>query len=335
MSAAAPANDTQPTIPEERFWVKYSPNQELPISSLSSIALHLIVGVGMILLFAFVLSGTRDNDMPVETLALGDNPNAGGGGDPNGSSVTNISGQPRGEKLSDEIPLNEPLPTVSLGAQPDIRTALPDLPIRSDADRALPDSTEAKDKLKDAGKASPNTGPPQSAGKGGTGSGGGSGSGTGTGAGEGAGPGTRGSIRHARNKRWVMSFSTIGGQDYLRQLSALGAIVVAEFTDGTRIMYSKLDASPVPAESIDPQIYNRMVWVDDRPGAISELAGAMGIERTPSAMRVYFPTSIEVELLKKELSHKGKKEEEIHSTVFRVFSQGKGYRIVVSEQKYN
>jgi hypothetical protein len=271
--------------------------------------------------------------MPVESVSLGDDNNTGGGGDPDGAA----NAQPGATRVERgvEMPPDSALPNVQLGAQPDIRALPPDLEIRADADRTLPDSSEAKDKLNNVGKADPKDGQAQGKGKGGTGSGGGQGSGTGPGTGSGAGPGSAGSIRQARNKRWVMSFSTIGGQDYLHQLSVLGAVVVAEYQDGTRIMFRKLDKSPVPAEPIDSDIYTRMVWVDERPGAVSELAGAMGVERTPSAIRVYFPTKLEAELLSKELKYRGKKEEEIHSTVFRVFCQGNSYRFEVTEQKYN
>jgi hypothetical protein len=112
-------------------------------------------------------------------------------------------------------------------------------------------------------------------------------------------------------------------------------VLITEFPDGTRTMYRKLDVTPVEAEAIDQEVFNRMVWVDDRPGAVAELAEAMGLTQTPNAIRVYFPTKIEADLLRLELTYRGRKEEEILSTIFRVFSQGRTYRIQVTEQRYN
>src|SRR5437762_10529338 len=64
--------------PDERFWVKYSPHHELPISSLASIAWHTFAVV-LVVLVAFVVSINRTNDMPIESVTLG-----GGGGSPQG-----------------------------------------------------------------------------------------------------------------------------------------------------------------------------------------------------------------------------------------------------------
>ena len=58
--------------------------------------------------------------------------------------------------------------------------------------------------------------------------------------------------------------------------------------------------------------------------------------RTPASIKAYFPYKLENELLKYELGHRGRKEEEIHSTIFRVFLEGNNrYRLVVIDQKYN
>ena len=172
--------------PDEAFWVKYSPNQELPLSSLGSIALHVGAVVVMLGLF-FVIGTSRDTSMPVETIALGDDGNAGGGGDPNGTAITNIKGQPRVERATaDELPPDAPTPTNAMAPLPDVRSDLIDLPTRAD-------------------------------------SGGGQGAGTGTGTGAGEGAGSSGSIRARRNKRWTLSFSVSNGDDseYLKQLNAL------------------------------------------------------------------------------------------------------------------
>ncbi|MBX7103438.1 MAG: hypothetical protein K1X57_05130 [Gemmataceae bacterium] len=321
----------QPLAPEPKFWSKYSPHQELPISGLSSAAIHVGCAVLLVLLLNFVIGGGRDPGMPLEVFDEG-TINAGGGGDPNGKAVSNVPGSGRVERAdTEELPADTPKANAALGGLPDVRDTLPDLPANPLSDRTV-DSSAAKNQLDGVGKSAPK-GPPQSAGRGGPGSGGGKGKGSGPGEGTGDQAGSQGSIRHKRNKRWTLSFNTNG--DYLRQLSALGAILVAEYPDGTRVMFRKLDQSPVPPEVIDPDIRNRMVWVDERPSAVRELSEAMGVSRMPTAIKAYFPFKLENEMLKLELAYRGKQEEEIHSTVFRVLMDGRRYRLVVEEQRYN
>lgn len=328
--AVAPAPTERPASPpDERFWQKHSPNQEFPISSLTSIALHVAAAVTLVFLFNFIINTRSDSSMPVELFE--GNADAGGGGEPNATGNIGTAGTGRVERATEEeIPKNAPIPNISMGAVPDVLRDLPDLPHNPEANREL-DAAEAKNKLNRVAKSG--TGG-KSVGQGGPGSGGGSGSGHGTGSGPGTQPGTPGSIRQNRNRRWTLSFSTISGNDYLRQLNALGAILVAEYPDGNKQMYRQLGRSPVPAEPIDPELSNKMRWVDERPNFVAELSHAMGLERTPNFIKAYFPFKLENELLKLELAYRNRKEEEIDTTTFRVFLEGDRYRLVVSEQKY-
>src|SRR5438067_1723718 len=76
----AGARQQQPLQPpDERFWVKYSPHHELPISGLASLAWHTF-GVVLIVLVAFVVSINRTTDMPIESVMFP----GGGGGNPLG-----------------------------------------------------------------------------------------------------------------------------------------------------------------------------------------------------------------------------------------------------------
>ena len=77
----------QPTRlpPEEKFWQRYSPHQEMPLSTIGSFALHLLV-VGGLILFAWLGwfgFGKSDNALPVDTVRF-EIP-SGGGGNPNGT----------------------------------------------------------------------------------------------------------------------------------------------------------------------------------------------------------------------------------------------------------
>jgi hypothetical protein len=336
MAATAPVPVEQPVLPEERFWQKHSPNQEFPISSLSSVALHVGAAVSLVLFFNFVIGSSRDTAMPVEVIeGFAD---SGGGGEANGSAMSPIAGEPRIERATeDEIPKDAPKPNKSMAALPDVLRDLPDLPTNPEANREA-DTADAMAKLDNAAKApapkKPTPAPPSS-GKGNTGSGSGQGPGKGGGAGTGDQPGGQGTVRQNRNHRWTISFSTSSGTDYLKQLNALGAILVGEFADGSKFMYRQLGRMPVPAEPIDPELNTKMRWTDENPTFVADLSRAMGLERTPNYVKAYFPYKLENELLKLELAYRGRKEEEIHSTTFRVFLEGDGYRLVVSEQKYN
>src|SRR5919197_5004797 len=77
----APKKPEQP--PDERFWVKYSPHHELPISGMASLAWHTLVAV-LIVVVGFIVAGSRTEDMPIETV---DFAGGGGGGYPNSVGV--------------------------------------------------------------------------------------------------------------------------------------------------------------------------------------------------------------------------------------------------------
>lgn len=306
----------------------------MSISSLASVACHVfaIVICGVL---GYVISLGSSPTMPVEAIELGDA--GGGGGSPGGLAFNNQKGQPLIERATaEELPPDSQTPNVTIGALPDVRVEapLPDLPDNPDSDRLLDKSKDAKDKLKDVGKGSK---PPSSGshGKGGSGSGGGSGTGAGPATGSGAGDGPGGSIRAKRQKRWTMMFNTFNGEDYLRQLSALGCILIVEFPNGKSEMYRKLSQRPAPAEPEDREATrNRMRWIDENTGSVAELARAMGISAPPSSITAYFPFRLEDELLHKELTFRGRKEEDIHATRFQVYIQGNKYTIVVVEQQY-
>ena len=60
-----------PQPPEERFWQRYSPHHELPLSGAGSFALHLVV-LGVLLLFLVGIIpnwlGTAKHALPVEAV---------------------------------------------------------------------------------------------------------------------------------------------------------------------------------------------------------------------------------------------------------------------------
>src|SRR5437870_12398812 len=63
--------------PEERFWKRYSPNYEFPLSSATSAVIHLFV-LGILALGAHTFANW-DNPVDVDAIRIG-----GGGGSPGG-----------------------------------------------------------------------------------------------------------------------------------------------------------------------------------------------------------------------------------------------------------
>src|SRR5262249_49179526 len=127
-------------------------------------------------------------------------------------------------------------------------------------------------------------------GKGGTGEGGGKDGGKGTGTGPGTGPGDSGKLtqREKRMLRWTMRFTTNNGLDYLNQLAGVGAILavpVAEPPAVPRPEYQIVrDLRPGRGElrTEDLSKIQRIYWVDDNPGSVSEVMRTLGIRLRPS-----------------------------------------------------
>jgi len=65
--------------PDERFWVKYSPNHELPLSSVASLAWH-VLGIGLLLFVGYVINWNFKKDMPLDVIELADGGGGGNGG---------------------------------------------------------------------------------------------------------------------------------------------------------------------------------------------------------------------------------------------------------------
>src|SRR3954453_14221108 len=83
MATKTPPRPSAPTksnqLPDEKFWVKYSPHHELPISGMASLAWH-TMAIVLIVLVAWVVSSRSHDDMPIEVIQFG-----GGGGNTAGA----------------------------------------------------------------------------------------------------------------------------------------------------------------------------------------------------------------------------------------------------------
>ena len=333
-----PAAKQSSQPPEERFWIKYSPHHELPISSLASIAWHTFAVV-LVIVIAFVVSINRTNDMPIESISLG-----GGGGNPQGIGPGSGTGKPSGlveaataaERPKDFRAPEKPLQDLDLRvAATDLFAGIADDPeaLRQVA-KMTERGTEALERLSKMDKNLRDQLLGQ--GKGGPGSGGGRGVGAGPGDGDGDGPGGRINARTKRKLRWTMMFNTSSGQDYLKQLHVLGAILALKPSLGEDVKVVKnLLARPVKLETEDLQKLDRIFWIDDKHESVEQLIRAMGLEFVPDRIIAFFPKELESQLLIKELGFRNKREDQILETRFQILMRGNGkYEIVVVDQRY-
>jgi hypothetical protein len=346
ISSMSQTTAKRPRIPpEEAFWQRYSPHHEFPLSTISSFALHvLIIGLAALLAWALVKFGLTEDTRPIPAeVGFLDEPPGGGGGNPEG-----VGTGPGIGAGSDQVP-DAPLPDVDhpvdVGPVPreqlvEARQAAVQLPEFKDSgvedlltvagqnvDRILKLPARTRSKLRDglaAGK-----------GGGGPGSGGGTGSGVGTGTGDAEGAGRGSEQRERRVLRWTMIFNTQNGDDYARQLHALGAILAVPDprSPDQYLVIRDLRSRPVNPQPEDLAQIKRIYWIDDKPASVRSLSGALGLNPVPERIVAFFPVELERDLLNLELKYRNKKEHEIVETRFEVRRSGATYVPVVVSQR--
>lgn len=338
-SAAQPAN--QPLVPpDERFWERYSPHGELPLSGATSVALHLLV-IGLALLaawLAYAVFSHTTRSLPVEAVRLdlgggGGNPHGRGDGKNLGNQPQEVGGDAKEGANNPDPPDSEPPP--ELKVDPAARQ-----PIKFDstADRYIHQSdTASSQALQKLAKANIRIQLPDNKasgfGKGGTGEGGGSGDGKGTGTGNGKGEG-HGTLtqREKRMLRWSMLFDTSSGRDYLAQLQGLGSILAIP-VDATGKNYKiirNLSARPARPAVEDISKIQRIYWIDDKPESVRDVMAILGVRFLPAHFVAFMPEELEQKLFELEKAylnehHRGQREEDIDLTRFRVKRTAKGY----------
>lgn len=297
--------------PDENFWQRYSPHHEFPISSGTSVALHVLI-MGLLIFAALLASwmGVASNPKPVETEVVRFK-RGGGGGDPWGQGKAPGTGlaPPDAPQVSQQTPMDNPLlkepdptPTLDPNKQP-----APTIKVtETDPNRVVPQANtnvfastnqmvDAKIRAKVRG----------GQGRGGTGSGGGMGTGMGTGTGSGTGTGGDATAREKRMDRWVLQFDTTSGSDYLRQLKGLNAILaIPQDPEGNtfKIMRDLKPGGALLTEDVES--LNRIYWIDSRPESVRDLMAVLGYRGPqPRFFVAFFPNDIEDKLVNMERSH--------------------------------
>ena len=318
--------------PDERFWQRYSPNHEFPLSSATSGLIHLLV-LGVLALGAHTFA-RWDEPIDVDSLFEG-----GGGGQPFGEEGASGGRFAKREDVADIKDTTSPQKTQTRGTDlnevPKPKSIAPDVDSTRrfiNEDVAMGKKLSAlgenvRDRLNSMQQSV------ASKGRGGSGSGGGLGTGRGTGTGAGEGPGTgKISKRQERQKRWTMIFNIRDPEDYARQLHALGAMVAVPGAEGQYLVIEDLSQRPAVAKARDIKEINRMFWIDDKPEAVEPLFRVLEYTPVPKYFVAFFPQELERELLKKELGYKNISEERIEETRFQIRRTATGYEPTVMQQ---
>jgi hypothetical protein len=343
--------DGEPLVapPAESIWTRYSPHHEFPLSSVASVTMHVLVLA--LLVFAGVIAAAlglnRDSNPPVDTVVVLP---GGGGGHPDGV------GDARGDRPP--APPVEDVPTEPKD-QPNIPTAvrplesvkvdpvkLPEFTKSPEGLRFLEDGTDALARFE---KVSQNAREKllkgleyASKGGGGPGRDGGKDKGKGPGEGSNVGPGKGDgnlTVRQKRVLRWTMMFNTLNGNDYAKQLDALGAILAVPDEQGQYRVIRNLKQRPALGNVEDLAAIQRIFWNDTDPRSITSLSMALGLRPVPPHIVAFFPEKLEQELLRKELEFGRRRkanitEDDIHETRFKVVQRGGTYEALVESQRY-
>ncbi|HEY1598387.1 MAG TPA: hypothetical protein VGG64_02205 [Pirellulales bacterium] len=334
----------RPTTSWQRFWWRYSPRFELPISTVISISLHVFV----VLLFALGLTAfAKRNHRPptIGAIAIVDGdgdgaaPGIGADGLPSGagSGTGGDSGQSLEQSTSTSSDM--PLPTTP-SAQLDTEVQ-PDAPVDTDFSPSET-SVSAGDVAQRAESAANSIRKRlaqnlnKSGGGGGAGAGGGSGGGTGGdgsgGGGQGGGGGDAASGRSARQARWILRFNMRSAADYVAQIKGLGATIVFP-GDGGSYVYVDLSKEP-PGQSIHKEgEIDQMFWMDQDPSSARRVAEHLHMSARGDYFMTLLPQRLEDRLSKLEIAYRGLSEDRIKSTQFEVVRTGGGFDVQVVAQE--
>ena len=358
MSQTAPPPDkagkrdaSQATPPDERFWQRYSPHAEFPLSSAGSLLLHLLVFglLGLMAWLGMALFGHADRSLPVEAVRIA----PGGGGNPNGQDGGPNSGTPQEigdpkEKADAKAPPEDaPIQKLDVNPTPQNKPKFEDQPGRRIQQSDTASNTFASLR-KSAGRIR-EPGSESSRGQGGSGEGGGKGSGKGTSVGSGVGDGPPANLtqREKRQLRWTMLFNTRDSADYVAQLQGLGAILAFPVREnGNDFEYRVVrNLTPGQAKMLNEDIQNvraMVKWMDDKPRNAVGVLTVLGLPVPKiSQDKLHFlacmPEKLEQKLLNLELGylqkqHRGRSEDDIDETKFKINVHNGKYQPEVYEQ---
>jgi hypothetical protein len=332
-SADGQQAEQEPVPQDDRFWKRYSPHHEFPLSSAASVALH-VMAIAVLILGGILAArwgfGDSGNSIPLSIL---DDP--GGGGQPDGSS-SSAGGegvvQPK-ESASDASKSNTVAQAPTTPSLVDPKAQPLTLPQIQDSQGRFVDESnqvmkelnqldkEVRDKLFNSLAGASN-------GKGGTGSGGGKGGGTGPGTGSGKGEGNL-SVRQKRVLRWEVNFRVNSPEDHIRQFAALGAILAIPDPQGRYHVFRDLNHRVGRVEDLSN--INRIWFIDRNPETVAGISSLLRMP-PPPVLIAFFPQELEERMAEMEKQYRGQREDDLHDKFkFQVVPRGGTYQVVVGE----
>lgn len=295
----------EPCLPDEKFWVRYSPHHEFPLSGMTSLVLHALA-IGVLVLASFRVALLQQSDvlkppsMDVVQLEGGGSGLEGLGGElgtgsPEGKTEITAPAEKGPAGTEETKPLLTPNlsgPELSLaplpteGGELDPAEGLADiLKEIQERDKQEPKAARKPDAPRTSAKVA---GTPPKKGEGGSGLGG---SGTGPGKGTKAGPGTgQGGIpgRAATQQeifahRWKFDL-TGGPKEHAAKLDAMGIILALPDRRGTGLLVVRdLKRRPVELRPENAaQWKDAVVWYSRNPQSVWSLAQELRIPAPPS-----------------------------------------------------
>jgi hypothetical protein len=338
MSSSAAATVLASRLPpEESFWQRHSPHQEMPLSTGASVALHGLCIGGLFLLSILMgrLIGEPSLKMPVETVRLIDLP----GGDTEGpGSGKEGPGGALAENFGEAGPpdqAGEPDAPPQIALSRVERTNLHEQFVPDHA--RLLQQNENKNRLafvrlaaalRDKGRPRDGHAPGPGAG------------GPGAGPGKGPGKGSKATLtqREKRMLRWNMRFPAGSPREYIQQLNKLGAYLAIPLDEGGSPQYKVIrDLKARPAQLLDEDVgkLNRIYWIDDNPRSVAEVMRELGVSGRPNRFVAFMPKALEDDLYEMEKKHWNARlagrhgpfnEEKIFETKF-IVEPARGYKV--------
>ena len=326
-------------VPEdERFWQRYSPHHEFPLSSVASVALH-VLAIAVLVVGGVLAAkwGLGDFDKPIP-ISIMDDP--GGGGQPEGKDAGTGGEGAVQSKEATESPSNA-VADASQAPKENLEKPTVDpvnLPkIQDPSARYIDESAEAMKGLakldEQTRKNLFNSLRDPAKGKGGSGTGGGKGGGTGTGTGSGTAPGEGNNlnVRQKRVLRWEVTFRVMTPEDHLRQFAALGAILAVPDPQGRYHVFRDLDRRVGRVEDLSN--INRIWFIDRNPETVAGISSLLRMPQPP-VLIAFFPQALEKRMAEMEQRYRGQREDDIREKfVFQVVPRGGTYEVVVGERQ--
>lgn len=313
--------------PEETFWERYNRRLEFPLSTVSAVLIHVLVGAVILFgLFRLMNTETDRSSVPVKLVDVANGPDDVGLGSP-GSG-----GQPDPLAKGDADPWKKANPNLpSPEALPQVKEEIKKLFDDPNSPLPISDTNAAAYTLLDDALKRKINGIGAHKGEGnqpGEGADGSKGSGKG-----GVGPNST----RARSLRWVLRFRTASGDDYVAQLAAMGAVVLVPIPPANdKCVYFTDLKNPskqkIATDDDLKQLSDQIKFSDTRPDSVRAVCDVLGVREPAKSFWAFFPKGLEGDLAQKETGYRNRRPEDIEETVFRVIVRGGSYEIVVDDQ---